>query len=401
MLKKQHLISLFCFLISCKAAKETKLFYENANKTSCQTLAFKQVLPIVWVHSIPTITIQVKRKNYVFSINTVDDLSFIDSKVAKELELVSLKQHELKAAKSPHNFFDYTVVKQLEIGKAVIKDAVFLKMNIKKEFPKIDGTLGSDILSKFIWQLKLQEKEIVITSHLDSLTFSNEKQIIPFSLRYLSSELTATPFLKLQKGLNFVADVQVSTGFNATLSIPKPLYKVMKDTSKVVISKFFNEDKNGELFLDSIEYIIPRGFNINGTMPIGNPFVTSCGCDILHLGNDFLSRYDVTFDWKHQQLIFDNKKPPEINNFLIDFAYCNQKVIVIQLIKNSTASKEDIKLGDEIVEINGINMEKMPEIDFENWEMKLKREKVNSLQLKIKRNNQTKEVLIKQESYFD
>ena len=75
------------------------------------------------------------------------------------------------------------------------------------------------------------------------------------------------------------------------------------------------------------------------------------------IGNKFLENFIVTIDWKENNVyLLPIKKYQPIGNQLsygINYGFNNEKLIVGGIWKNSVAEKQGIKIGDQIIAVNG------------------------------------------------
>jgi hypothetical protein len=195
----------------------------------------------------------------------------------------------------------------------------------------------------------------------------------------------------------------IATDYSVTLSFPKAIFNAFHDTLAHYQLQLlpFNEKKN-RFIKDSITWICPKGLNLAGKVPIEMSWVECNNYDVIILGANFFKNYTLTFDWKSHQLIFDNPEPVERGRIPIEFAYRENKVTIVELIKGSKAQKHGIVLGDEVLALNGKVLEGISESDFYQFQHQLQENmpKYWKLTLRDKHNN-IKEVIIEKEKYND
>ena len=109
------------------------------------------------------------------------------------------------------------------------------------------------------------------------------------------------------------------------------------------------------------------------------------------IGNDLLEDFYVLFDFQNEKLLIKPNKNFNNNStklFLdVSFLETREKWIVREILENSEAYQQGIRINDEIIKINGVSVKN---INFDNFVNSLKLN--DKLILKIKRDNEIKEI---------
>lgn len=385
---------LFSVVFATLFAQKNNAFFKENEKVNFGKSSFKFSLPLLSNCNAPIITAKINGKDYNFVLSTSLDYSLINKSLAKALNVSKPQKAKVWDKKLP-----YTTIAQLQIEGFEINNATFIISN-EIDDSSMWGFIGTDILSKLSWQLDLNNKVITVASHWDSLQFSKNKRVIPF---YNYSEQTVMPYVHLQRGQNFFSNAIIDSEFNGTLSFSKPIFKAFYDTLphyQLNILKFDN--KKNQFYKDSTIWLCPKGLNLGGNVPIEMAWTERNNSNAIIIGNKFLKNYSVSFDWKNHLLILDNPRPSEKERLPIYLTYYQNKVIVVELVKGAKAQKSGVALNDEVLEINGENIEGITEADFNKLfdELQVKQTKHWKLTLR-NQDNKIKNVIVEKEKYSD
>ena len=109
------------------------------------------------------------------------------------------------------------------------------------------------------------------------------------------------------------------------------------------------------------------------------------------LGMDYLSQFDVVLDWNQQKIDLYPKNISEfkdLKSFGVSPKWMEGKLVVGTLEVNSKAQKSGIKVGDEIVELNGWSFHEPALETYCEMMIALHTEKPDSLIIKFKNGNE-------------
>lgn len=112
------------------------------------------------------------------------------------------------------------------------------------------------------------------------------------------------------------------------------------------------------------------------------------------IGNDLLDDFNILFDHQKEKIWIKpnknfNKNPRNLFRG-ISFLETKQKWIVREIVENSEAYQQGVRINDEIIEINYVSVK---DIDFDKFVNSLKAN--DKLIIRIKRENEVKEVNFK------
>ncbi len=267
---------------------------------------------------------------------------------------------------------------ELHLENLVFKDVASNVIN-KKGLEKYacfasDGIIGSNVMNDAIWQIDYSRKILTVTDDLKKLrNIEGATQV-----KFKDSGPDKKPIIPVV--LNgetywFLFD----TGSSLGITLSPELIPFFGNIPSERISGFSlnglrtvyteNDDKqfNGS-FVNLPEFVI-GGLKVkNATaMALELPFFEKRDFTKKqsgNLGNKFFQDYIVTINWKKNLIYFAPQpnpvQPIVTSNFGLLGRFNGQKKYVVQyLFKNSEAVKAGIKLNDEILAINGFQMDNL------------------------------------------
>jgi len=221
---------------------------------------------------------------------------------------------------------------------------------------EIDGILGYDFLNRFVVEIDYAKAVLTIWES-DSFQYSGAGEKIPISIEGNTPQLTA----KIDR--EYEATFRIDTGSRNSLDLHAPFVR------------------EHELLKKYPKYIdAPGGFGVGGasqgvmgrmkSLQIGNFAVISpvTGFSLAdqgafattksagNIGGGILKRFKVIFDYAHHQMILEKNEnfdlPDKYNLSGLILIEEEGKIKVYQVIKNSPAEKDKIKVGDQILTID-------------------------------------------------
>ena len=282
---------------------------------------------------------------------------------------------------------------KLKLRKVILKGDVDNKDALQKSFPMIDslvisnikfvkigavevepskitdtkcnsfeGIIGANIMKKCIWQINYETQELTSTNKLDNLNNIIGAIKIPF----LPAPITGSPILSVTLNDSLTMNWILDTGFNGfiTFSIEdnEIFLKKIPENNIVCSYSFGYNSIYGKDTVNNISYLLNTKLNIGGYDFSSVPLTFGKYKNISSkkngvIGNKFLENFIVTIDWKENNVyLLPIKKYQPIGNQLsygINYGFNNEKLIVGGIWKNSVAEKQGIKIGDQIIAVNG------------------------------------------------
>lgn len=258
----------------------------------------------------------------------------------------------------------------------------------KKSCLHIDGIIGDNLINLCNWKINPIE---------ESIYFSNEPFVAPSNSKIIDLEFysKSIPLVSLSIDQKpFWASID--TGFSGNFILNQEYFFKLKKSKKTTLKSGYGnyyatigdytEHQIYKGVLDTIYAGKEKLINIKTVIDIGKPSV----------GIIFFRDYITIFNFKEKKMFLtsiENPTQPDDSEFNLNFGFNDSNELIVQFLwDDSEIKKQNIKISDKIISINGINCEN---IDLENYcqiRHELKKSKI--LTLILKRNSKTFEVSI-------
>ncbi len=262
---------------------------------------------------------------------------------------------------SDHNSkkVNWAQVDSVKIGDvSFLKQTAFIgdfKANPLLNCLDIDGIVGSNLMSQCNWTIDQERGSIAFFDTVDMQAFEGHTAI-PFKTDYQYNI-----FIDVNIGQATVKNILVDYGSNGSLALSDEIFKLLKDRNIV-----------GETFWE-------KGFQQAGI--IGQPiilnreitFTDSISIDSIHIkkamlrtgptvsvGNNLLSRFQVTIDWDTKNLYLVENEEMEYKNSSPGFklGYSTARgIYVLSVIENSNAYKEGVRHEMKVIRVDSLDFE--------------------------------------------
>jgi hypothetical protein len=285
--------------------------------------------------------------------------NFVTPALAHELGLATQGQLQGGGAGAAHMDFGITKVASLQLGNATVKNQVFVVVPIEGMEPvegvKMPGMVGFETFHRFVTRFDYGKGEITLIMP-DAFDPRDSGEPVPFTFN--GNTIEATAYINGIKG-NFTID----TGSRASVTLNAPF----------VAANHLNEGKvidsvNGWGVGGPTRGSATRGKTLQmGSLTINGP-VTELSTDTAgafadkalagNIGAGILKHYVVTLDYAHQLMYL---KPTSVAVADLDTydrsgMWINQSASgfsVVDVTKGAPADQAGLKVGDEIVAVNG------------------------------------------------
>lgn len=227
------------------------------------------------------------------------------------------------------------------------------------------GMIGCNTMQNTIWSFNFKDSVITISDNIENFENLSGYYKVPFKPR-LTQE---TPYVKTVVNGKDTVSLMVDTGHPTFITgYEWDENKFQIDSSDIQIARINRNLFGGKYKRDSI--LTKQYFRIN-SLEIGdyrlNNIVITGGVYIM--GLDFMKNFDITIDWKNHQFYFKengtNDFPKNIYTYGFRIRKFDNKLKIYMIYDNSLASKLGVKLGDEILSINGVSADNINEDVFD------------------------------------
>ncbi|MBN8703190.1 MAG: aspartyl protease family protein [Bacteroidetes bacterium] len=351
------------FLLGCDTIKTVKII----RRGEVDQKQFKTQIPFEFKDGLIIVKVGINGVEYNFIVDTGAP-NVLSTELATELKLKNTSKQKVEDSHGASSALGFTTINKLTIGGidflntgAAIAD---LKQNPILECHHIKGFIGANLMRKAIWEFDFKNKMISIANSIDSFRIPSNANLVPFY-----TDITGTPFIDMSYNGLIDKNVTVDFGYNGNI-----------ETSTVV----FNKLKQSKLISDNTCRFGCNSFGLSGRgnndtiydaviskIKIGDitltDYVVSFNQDksksnIKLIGTAFFKNYRIILNWNKNKLILiknnDNTSTKAKGHAIsCGFAPIFEKgILFIGMIdKNSDSEKQGLKIGDEILEVNGTN----------------------------------------------
>jgi len=332
-------------------------------------------------------------KEYNFILDT-GAITFINEETANELDLeqgteVPTWNDTVKAR--------LVETEIISLGNAKVKNLTTIMFDFVKYtgFQKIDGFIGSDFLRFFKVTIDYGSKALTLSLDTEPIRSVDEGYLLkikkPLPLR--------APMVECRINETFTSDAMIDLGSPHCVVLPLSLLDKLSGEDIPLIKSIgivakWPQSTTDESCLSRIESLKFGDFEIENI-----PVIIADVNDIL-LGEDFLSQFLITINYPAKQVLLlplDNMQFKH-NMFSTGLALekdDDNRTVVKGFWEGSPADKSGIQVGDEIIEINSINISELALFEISSI---LKNDAVSAIELLINSEQGEKRVTLKKET---
>lgn len=388
------------YIYLCANAFKIREEIDPAYRGTISPIHFNTTLDFKWVGNLPIINVEIKGKSYKFLFDTAAP-TMLSKKLIQDLELSPITNIELlhdSSGKQLHASL-YTLP-SLKVNEVEFKDFTILSNNFATTFPlscfNLDGVLGYNYFQYMVVKLDMKNQKIILSD-----TLMNHKDYLPINIEF---EPRHGPLINLDFAFGN-ALFEIDTGNNSDIQIGS--ISVIPDMEKL---KYYSREVNGAFVAGfggvennnrKLEYVV-KDFSIDNIIPIKSFPVSVNQSNAFLIGEDFLKKFTIIIDFPAKKAYFKQVEEGEISEgFHRTFGFTpiwdgKSSLIIGAITSNTPATKANLKLGDKIISLNGMKMNKVTEDEFCKFMLSSQSnpnsfEKQKSIKLVIQRKIQTVE----------
>jgi hypothetical protein len=269
------------------------------------------------------------------------------------------------------------LIDSIKIGSISFMNTNALVMDLQSSFVfdclGFDGIIGANIMRMAKWKIDYQNQKISFTNDVVNLDIPEETKNIPFD-----TKSTYTPIITINLDGTKISNVTFDTGSNGDISVSASNFNRIQDTNKTVthaVSKgatnygMYGKSQNdstifarlpmvsmGDIVLDSTIIEFKQHSNI--------------------LGTQFFKNYTVVLNWDTKNIVLIPQSIYERKN-ITDYGFKldirNSQLYVGSVFDDTIMRKSGIKVGDQILSINGQDVSQLSKDDACNIIIKQKK----------------------------
>lgn len=354
-MKKIYFSIIILFLFSsCTTFKLIKVLKSG----SVEQKEFKTEIPFEMRLGLVVIPVTIEGITYEFLVDTGAP-NVCSKELATELKLKAKVTQSTGDSQGVKEKLDFVVLPDVFINGICFKETGAAIADLKQSDViaclDIDGIIGANLMKEAIWEFDYERKVITISDKKSSFSIPDDAIRLTFT-----PALSSTPHISIF--YNGVEDKNVTfdTGSNGLFTTSKATLKKIEE-KKPPLKKAMSFGSSGSGLYgaakaDTSYMILVDSTQIGGLFIENNVVSIENGARLV--GTKFLKNYRVIVDWNVKEIALIPVKPI-VNNTFESFGFSpfisENKLIVNELYVNSEASKQGIKIGTQILEVNGVD----------------------------------------------
>tara|TARA_R110002050_G_scaffold263065_1_gene403445 strand:+ start:2858 stop:3832 length:975 start_codon:yes stop_codon:yes gene_type:complete len=289
--------------------------------------------------------------------------------LSEKLNLKPVGQHNTKGSQGHREKVNYAYIDALEIGGIPYLKTGTAIMDFTKSTEigclQIDGILGANTMRHSIWQIDYQKQEIIIASHIDSLSFLPNLDTIPFT-----TKTTGTPVLAIQMGKVIERNVTLDSGASGYIDLSNHTYQeVLKANPNVPHNFAYGNNSSGIYGIgapDTLNFFKPDTLQF-GTIELHHQICqASVAPTSSTLGTRFFKNYIITLDWNQNHLLLTQVKEFDYSaeeNLGYKTRFIDDKMKV-SLLYNGTEASKNLQLYEEVIQEDSTRYSTFTKLDY-------------------------------------
>ena len=310
---------------------------------------------------VPNIRINNSTKTYNFIFDTGSSTTSLSKRVADELNLTPMGNDSVSDGIYIH-YDDYTYV-DIKINGVCFektKSHIIDFSAINNTLCEVDGIIGVNLMKACIWQI--EEDTITLTNEIKNLKKSSyEKQ---------KFHLSSVPIIKVGLRNNMECEMILDLGDNTLIAFNEESVPYIRKRGTIKGWGQYYSTVYGQSEKDTFEKFQPSEPLIIGKTPL-NEIVADINYDnntrLGNIGSELLDYYNIIIDFPKKRLYtkqistkYENQK---LETFGFKYKLLGNKLFITYLWSNSPAQQAGIKIGQEIKQINGINVSDLTKVE--------------------------------------
>jgi hypothetical protein len=396
--KSFRIIFILFFTKSFLFAQSPKEQLSIANSAKLVTKNFYDEIHFTDKLGYFTIQIKIDNNTYEYIFDT-GGYNTVTSKIMESAKLPSLMEVEVGSSNKIKSKIKLSKIPLLQIGKAQFENVGVFNFDFSSS-PVINcytdgGLIGKSVIGEGVWQIDYKKSVIRLSDNILNMPnlFNSEKIKIEL-------DKTLNPFLKIMingKQEKFMLDF----GYGGLLSLTEKTASSLKPKNILTIEGEGVISANGVVrentYVTLLESIIIGKSDLKNKVAY---YSKSNNYNVI--GSELAKYFIVTLNFKDRELILTpyDEVESSYETFGFNINLDSSKIYVSKLFKELNAQKEGLLLFDEIIAVNGKQLNNLAALCDRYFYVNniLRTEK--EILLKIKRGSVDKEFLIERQKPF-
>jgi hypothetical protein len=337
-------------LTGCSTVKAISIL----NKSEPADETFFAELPLYYEKGgLPIIDVVIEGEVLRFVVNTAIISSVIDSTVLARVQGKKVYNDRLKSTKRQVAKLDEIKIAGIsfrDVGMGVVNFTP-MRDSANACVPAFDGAIGANVLRDAAWQFDYDGGRLRFASEAARLPTP------PGEARHVALDVSALgdPEVELLIETSLLVEVELNTGDRSGLRLP--LATRHKVRQPELLRPAYYQPGNR---LDTSYYYRPSRVLLGGVHPILEPELHFLNRSEGSIGNRFLSQYVFTIDYPGEDLWLYRRPdalPYDLTSCRCGFGFTHSgNQWRVHFLVSDTEAGRVLQLGDEIINLNGVNM---------------------------------------------
>ena len=221
---------------------------------------------------------------------------------------------------------------------------------------EIDGIIGSNIIRQYNWTIDQEQNTLSLSSKIEINTFK-ESIVIPFKTDYQYNM-----FIDVYIGQSKVKNILVDYGSNGSIALNDEIFTALKE--KNIISETFIEKGINQSGIIGKPVVLKREITYSDSVRTNSLHFRSVMIrtgKTASIGNDLLSRFNVTIDWSNKKLYLSKsgKEVDRVGSAGFRLGHSIEKGVYVQsVMEKSDAYYKGIRPNMKIFKIDSLDFER-------------------------------------------
>ena len=254
---------------------------------------------------------------------------------------------------------DWVQVDSILIGDVLFEDHVAFIGNFKTNHMlkclNIDGIVGSNIIRQCNWTIDQTINSLSLFNSINIEDFKDHTAI-PFK-----TDHQYNIFVDIAFGRSKVSNILVDYGSNGAIALNNEIFSILTDRNvfgEIHLENGYQQSGIiGEAVQINRKITFTDSVDING-MQVENVMLKTG--PTVSVGNELLSRFNLTIDWENQRLYLNRNGKPSHSNRSPGFrlGFSNDKGVYVQsVIEGSNAYQNGIRPNMKVMKVDNLDFE--------------------------------------------
>ena len=357
-------------------------------------------IPFTFDYRVPIIKATIKGNEYHFLFDTGMPTA-LSKDIIKEYHLKSTQSGVGRDVNGNTSNENYVTIDEIKVGGISFKNIETLAVDLKNGFElkclNIDGVIGNNLILNAIWEIDYKNKIIRLTNTKSLLNIADDTVVLNFKTNKKRKQ--NSPKIDLVINNKKIKSVKFDTGSNGGLNMPFDFFSKVLDPKKSIESfgstsaSLYGKGKSKKYIDANVRSIKMGSIQLNDQ-------IVSFNSKTPLVGSRFLKGYKIVIDYKEHKIYMTKQQNQEnftIENFGFLYSVVDNKAIVSKVYKSAKAYNKEIRLGDEIIKINDLNVAELIRDDACSFMFNSPLKEMNTVVITLLRNGKTVSVILEKE----